>query len=70
MAKNMLIAKFDHDDVNILCGKRQKEYGDDCCDGCPVHKEDECKGYLFKQRDRLNSIIEETFGNDIYEKDK
>lgn len=61
------IARFDHDDVNILCGKRQKGYGDDCCNGCPLNREGECKGYLFNERDRLNSIIEETFRNEVME---
>ena len=60
------IARFDHEDVNTLCKKRQKEY-EDCCYYCPLKVDGECKAHLFKERDRLNSIIRETFGNDKYE---
>lgn len=60
------IARFDHEDADRLCKKRQKEY-DDCCYYCPLKVDGECKAYLFKERDRLNSIIKETFKDDIYE---
>jgi hypothetical protein len=57
------IANFDHDDADTLCKKRQEKYVD-CCWCCPLKIEGECKAYLFRERDRLNSIIKETFGNE------
>lgn len=62
------IARFDHEDADTLCKKRQKKY-DDCCYYCPLKVDGECKAHLFRERDRLNSIIKETFGNETYNKE-
>ena len=63
MKNEKKIATFSHDDVEDLCKARQRKF-EDCCYYCPLKVKGECKAYLFKERDRLNSIIRETFGNE------
>ena len=63
MIKEKKIAIFDHNDANDLCKTRQEKFLNSCY-YCPLKKEGECKVYLFNERDRLNSIIKETFGNE------
>ena len=62
------IVKFDHEDANALCRKRQNKYTD-CCFQCPLKRDGECKAYLFKERDRIDSIINDIFGNETYEEE-
>lgn len=63
MIKGKKITTFSHDDADDLCKARQEKF-EDCCYYCPLKREGKCKAYLFRERDRLNSIIKETFGNE------
>ena len=61
--KEKKIATFSHDDAGDLCKARQRKF-EDCCYYCPLKREGECKAYLFRERDRIESIIREIFGNE------
>lgn len=63
MKKEKKIAIFDHNDADDLCKTLQEKFLEPCYH-CRLRRDGECKAYLFRERDRLNSIIKETFGNE------
>ena len=63
MKNEKKIATFSHDNADDVCKRMQEKFLEPCYH-CPLKREGECKAYLFRERDRIESIIKETFGNE------